>query len=258
MSFRLYSSNQLESLSIDLVARFHKRRIGVFQPDYVVTQTEGMGNWLKLQVASLSPQGIAANIQFNTPNDLIEKVYRLLGGSYQNSFSARNLCWLVFSVLGEKEFRSKFPHIALYYEDALVEKDVKRLALAQKLADSFDQYQIYRPDMVANWNQHETTFLKDEDWQQYIWTRSKELANHQLADKTLQWNWILDKLKDPEATSRLKAELPEIHVFGISILAPYHVQVLAALAHHIDISFYLLNPAPTVYWYDTGSEKQLA
>ena len=43
MSFRLYSSNQLESLSIDLVARFNKRRIGVFQPDYVVTQTEGMG-----------------------------------------------------------------------------------------------------------------------------------------------------------------------------------------------------------------------
>src|SRR5688572_19868999 len=183
MSFRLYSSNQLESLSDELLKRFTKRRLNVFQPDYVVTQTDGMGNWLKLQVATHSREGIAANIQFLTPNALIEKVYRLLGGVYQVSFSSRNLCWLVFAVLGEKEFMEKFPFIASYYEKASVEKDVKRLALAQKLADLFDQYQIYRPDLVDGWNNDHPASLFDEDWQQFIWNRSKKLADDQLADK---------------------------------------------------------------------------
>jgi exodeoxyribonuclease V gamma subunit len=258
MSFQLYSSNQLESLSSELVQRFSQRKTTVFQPDYVVTQTEGMGNWLKLQVATNSAHGIAANIRFLTPNELVEKVYRLSGGVYQNSFSSRNLCWLVFSVLGEEDFIKKFPDIASYYEHALVEKEVKRLALAQKLADLFDQYQIYRPGLVDGWNSGQSASLKDEDWQQFIWSRSKQLAGEQLADKTIQWKWIADQVDNDEFISRLKEELPEIHIFGISILAPYHLRILTAIAQHIDISFYLLNPAPAVYWYDTINEKQVA
>src|SRR6476620_6770515 len=161
MSFRLYSSNKLESLSGELLNRFTKRKTSVFQPDYVVTQTDGMGNWLKLQVATNSRDRIAANINFLTPNELVEKVYRLLGGVYKNSFSSRNLCWLVFAVLGEPDFIKKFPFIASYYENATVEKDVKRLALAQKLADLFDQYQIYRPDLVDGWNNQQPASLFD-------------------------------------------------------------------------------------------------
>jgi exodeoxyribonuclease V gamma subunit len=258
MSFRLYSSNQLESLSNELLIRFAKRKTNVFQPDYVVTQTDGMGNWLKFQVATNSPERIAANIYFLTPNELVEKVYRLLGGVYQNSFSSRNLCWLVFAVLGEQEFIQKFPFIASYYEKATVENDVKRLALAQKLADLFDQYQIYRPDLVDGWNNEQPASIFDEDWQQYIWNRSKTLAQDQLADKTLQWKSIIQQLKNTDNTALLKQEFPEIHVFGISILAPYHLQILTAVAEHIDINFYLLNPAPAVYWYDTINEKQVA
>jgi len=258
MPFLLYASNQLESLSKELGQRFDQRKTGVFQPDYVVTQTEGMGNWLKLQVATNSQHGIAANIRFLAPNDLIEKVYRLLGGTYQESFSSKSLCWLIFAVLADKNFKSKFAHIAAYYDQAGGEKDVRRLALAQKLADLFDQYQIYRPDMIDGWNKGSISGFKDEDWQQYLWLQSKELAKNQLTDKSAQWHWILEQLKNEDATERLKAELPEIHVFGISILAPYHLQILIALGQQVNVSFYFLNPAPQVYWYDTVSDKQVA
>ncbi|HSB93096.1 MAG TPA: exodeoxyribonuclease V subunit gamma [Flavitalea sp.] len=258
MSFQLYSSNQLESLSGELMNRLVKRQTSVFQPDYVVTQTDGMGNWLKYQVATNSKNRIAANISFVTPNGLVEKVYHLLGGLYQNSFSSRNLSWLVFAVLGEQEFIDRFPFIAGYYEAASSEKDVKRLALAQKLADFFDQYQIYRPDLIDGWNNQQAVTLFDEDWQQYIWNRAKKLANDQLADKTIQWKSIKEQLQNPDNTTVLKEQFPEIHIFGISILAPYHLQILTAMAEHIDINFFLLNPAPSVYWYDTINEKLVA
>ena len=94
----LHVSNSLTNLAKKLSEDLQEQRVSVFQPYYIVTQTEGMNNWLKLQVAQHN--GIAANCIFLKPNDLIHHVYHMLGGRFPNTLSSGNLTWLLYSILG--------------------------------------------------------------------------------------------------------------------------------------------------------------
>lgn len=257
MGLQLYVSNSLEELSIKLNEAFKRRKLNVFEPDYIVTQTEGMNNWLKLQIANDPQIGIAANVRFLKPNDLIHRAYYLLGGEFTATLSSENLCWLLYKILGEEDFTRRFPVIAAYYQEDDGNKAVKRMALAEKVADLFDQYQIYRTDYIESWNQAPLKATNSEEWQKYLWVRAKALAGHQMADKTQQGRFIIEQLMQSGELDDLVTLMPEVHLFGISITTSYHLRVLEALAQHINVTFYIQNPAPTQYWLDTVSEKQL-
>ena len=99
--FYLQVSNSLNQLADKLSSEIKSQKQSVFQPVYIVTQTEGMNSWLKLKIAGSI--GIAANIQYLKPNDLINQVYFLLGGPFTKSLSSDELNWLLYKVLGEKE-----------------------------------------------------------------------------------------------------------------------------------------------------------
>src|SRR6266702_2999106 len=100
MALYLKVSNSLESLAAGLSGELRQSGNGVFDPHYIVTQTEGMNNWLKLQIAD--HLGIAANCRFLKPNELIHQVYYMLGGPLDEMLSVQNLSWLLYKLLGEK------------------------------------------------------------------------------------------------------------------------------------------------------------
>lgn len=254
MGFELNVSNSLDELSVKIFENFESKDLPVFQPHFVVTQTEGMNNWLKLQLANR--QGIAANVRFLKPNDLIQKVHYLLGGKYVGTLSPGNISWVLYRILGEPEFQVKFPAIAAYYIGEDENSSIRRMALAEKVADLFDQYQVYRTDYIEEWNNASPVSISNDDWQKYLWARTKELTGDKMIDKIVMSRMIIESLSDPLLCDELKARIPALHIFGISITTPYHLRIFEALARHIDVCFYLLNPAPEQYWLDTISEKQ--
>ncbi len=256
MALYLKVSNSLESLAAGLSGELRQSPNSVFDPHYIVTQTEGMNNWLKLQIAT--HLGIAANYRFLKPNELIHQVYYMLGGPLGEMLSVQNLGWLLFKLLGEKEFADRFPSMANYFRHSGPDKETRRMALAEKLADLFDQYQVYRPDMIRQWNQADATTLDYNEWQQYLWVKAKKETNHALPDKTVIGSFILDALKEESKKEILLARMPAIHLFGLSITTAYHLQLLFELSAFLDIYFHIINPAPSVFWFDDRSEKQLA
>ncbi len=256
MSLNLIISNSLDALATTLSGDLKRQHGNVFQPYHIVTQTEGMNNWLKLQIADHN--GIAANCLFVSPNEIIQKIYYLVGGEFPNLLSAQNLTWLLFTILGEKGFSKRFTHIAAYYNNDGTDKDLKRMALAEKTADLFDQYQVYRPDWIAEWNNEKPEELSADQWQQYLWLRAKDLSEGRLPDKTLVGRFIKDALTSALVAERLKQRIPALHVFGLSITTAYHLELLFQIAQIVDVTFYLVNPAPLVYWFEDRSEKQLA
>ena len=256
MALYLKVSNSLDSLAKELSESLEQENERVFDPHYIVTQTEGMNNWLKLQLAQRI--GIAANYRFLKPNDLIYQFYTVLGGPFSQMLSVQNLNWLIFKLLGEKEFTDKFPAVALFYQNSGPERDIRRMSLAEKLGDLFDQYQVYRPQLIKEWNNDGTEGNTDEEWQQWLWKKAKILSGDSLPDKTLIGNYILTALKDPAQVAKLVSCLPYIHLFGLSITTSYHVQILHEISNFIDIHFFIINPAPSVYWFDDKNEKQLA
>jgi exodeoxyribonuclease V gamma subunit len=256
MALFLKVSNSLESLATGLSKNFSMNRAPIFEPNYIITQTEGMNNWLKLQLAA--HLGIAANIRFLKPTDLIHHLYRLLNGPFTETLSRENLNWLLYQLLGEKQFIGKFPDIADYYQNDLPSKERRRMALAEKIADLFDQYQIYRPEMIREWNRTPINSVPAGEWQQYLWVKASMKVGNALPDKTMIASYILDELADQEQQEQLTNRLPAIHFFGLSIITSYHIQILFELSSYIDVHFHLLNPAPSVYWLEDRSEKQLA
>jgi exodeoxyribonuclease V gamma subunit len=256
MALYLKVSNSLKHLAVDLADELKNAPNSVFEPHLLVTQTEGMNNWLKLQIAS--HLGITANCRFLKPNDLIHKLYYLLGGPYTEVLSAENLNWLLFRLLGEKDFKARFPSPAAYFSDSGPDKDIKRMALAEKLSDLFDQYQIYRPDMIRQWNIAMPNEVEKDAWQQYLWIKARQVSENTLPDKTTIGAFILDAIQHEDKQSILADKIPVIHLFGLSITTSYHLEILFKLSSLIDVYFHIINPAPNMYWFEDRSEKQIA
>ncbi|RAI97851.1 DNA helicase/exodeoxyribonuclease V gamma subunit [Chitinophaga skermanii] len=257
MALFLKVSNSLESLAEGLINDLQTANYSVFQPHYIITQTEGMNNWLKHRQAY--QVGIAANARFLKPNDLLFQLYMILGGPSIQSMSSQHLSWLLFKLLGEPEFIERYPDVAAYYLDHGEETDLKKMVLAEKVADLLDQYQVYRPGMIQQWNQADMQTLQTEEWQEWLWVRVKQLSGDILPDKTLIGNYILDILKSqPEKHKSLVNRMPAIHLFGLSILTVFHVEILHEVSKVIDVHFHILNPAPGVFWFEDRNEKQLA
>ncbi|MEO6914263.1 MAG: exodeoxyribonuclease V subunit gamma [Chitinophagaceae bacterium] len=256
MPLQLNISNSLFSLAGQLCDELKNAPENVFQPQYIVTQTEGMNNWLKMQIAENND--IAANFVFVSPNEIIQKIYYLLGGLYPNILSAENSSWLLYTILGEPEFIERFNFVSSYYTHGGQDKDLKRMGLAEKTADLFDQYQIYRPGWIESWNEGKPVPELGEEWQQYLWSRAKKIVKERLPDKTVIGKFIREALTISENQEKLKARIPVLHLFGLSIITDYHLDLLYEIGNYSEIHFHLVNPAPEVYWFEDKTEKLMA
>lgn len=228
----------------------------IFSPVFIVTQTRGMNSWLKYRMAE--KDGIAANLSFLTPEDIVYEVYKILGGNYRNKISRRDIDWVIFSILSEEGFKKQFPERAAYFytEDG---KDVmKQWELAAKMADLFDQYQIYRSEVIEGWNRQEVSEIEVKyQWQAYLWQKMGDKAEDKLIDFTAIKTEILEKLDIPENQMAIRQKLPTLYLFGLSIVTNYHLEILHKLSQYIDIHWYISNPAPECYWFEDVSEEKV-
>ncbi len=255
MALYLNVSNSLSELADSFCADLQQRHGDVFQPVHIITQTDGMNTWLKYQLAERL--GIAANYRFLKSQDIINQVYFLLGGRSSELLSRENLVWVLFKLLGSQGFINQFGDIAAYYSNDLPDSDVKKMSLAEKIADLFDQYQVYRPDMIREWNANEDTATIKE-WQQYLWHSSRTMLGERLPDRTNVSKYILEQLQHPSQQQVLESKMPVIYLFGLSIITNYHLQLYYTLGSYVDIRFFLINPSPGQYWFEDKSPKQLA
>lgn len=257
MAIQIIAGASLEQLATDLAIKIRDQERNIFQPVHIVTQTEGMNNWLKINLASKN--GIAANIRFLKPNELISKLYYSLGATYKPVLSAEEQQWILFKVLNEKKFIESFPKVSRYYTGDVENKAAKRMSLARKIADLFDQYQIYRTDIISKWNKNELYFSgnENETWQQYLWISSRNLLHDHFPDKLDISNFIQEQAKDAMKMRKLQADIPVIYFFGISLITEFHLNILRRISGEIDIKFFILNPALSDYWFDDLSEKKL-
>ena len=254
--FHLYISNHLDHLAEKLSNDLKHQSSSIFQPYTIVTQTEGMSNWLRLKIAE--KEGIAAHVKFPKPSEIVEQIYWILGGTKENILKRDEQHWHIYEVLESRAFQSLFPDKALYYNDDPQAEELKKLALSRLLADLFDQYQIYRPQTIRQWNEQGWEAADGKyKWQAYIWEKSKYAAGAEIKDMTSTQQIINEKLKDPENRERLKKRLPYINLFGLSVLTKFHIQILHRVAELIDVNFYLFNPAPEVYWIEDQTEKEI-
>lgn len=241
----LYTSNRLENLAQQLAAAVRTPASSPLVPGTVVVQSRGMERWICLQLASLNT--ICANVQFPFPNaffnDLFGRLFPDMGAAAP--YDPDVLVWHIMELLPEMCQKSAFERLALYLDDDYGQR--KQYQLAAKIADTFDQYIVFRPEMMAAWESG-----RADHWQAKLWralfTRCGPIHRDRLRHK------LFERLKNDQTIGK---HLPErLSIFGVSYLPPFYLQMFAALAHRIDVHLFVMNPCRQ-YWADIVSDREI-
>ncbi len=245
----LYHAPDLETLGELATTLLAQPLSDPFAPARVVVPSQGMGRWLTLELAR--KQGIAMQLELQLPSAFIWDLSRTVLGSLpeQSAFSPTTLTWRLYGWLCEPANLELAPRLAQYLDGG---DERRRLSLAAKIADVFDQYLLYRDDWLAAWERGETLGLgADEAWQALLW---RELTRDGHPHRARLLGDLLQRLYRDEPL----VGLPErLLVFGISSLPPHHLRVLDGLARHIEVVVCALNPSREA-WGEIRDIRELA
>ncbi len=256
MSLIPHHGQHLEVLAQSLSQAIAQRQGEVFTSEYVMVQTHGMQRWLSLLIARHT--GICAGTRFLFPNEAVRLIAEKAGcfGEEPFALDQTQLQWAIFHLL-ESPLTDTEVWLPVHRFLESGQRGLKQFDLSAQLADLFDQYAVYRPDLLALWNEGrlsgEKELARHEQWQMLLYRELKKLFPA-LCDKRDLFELLRSKLSGRKIGA-LKAF--SLSVFGVSVLPPYHAEVLRLLSRHCDVTLYLFNPC-NEYWFDIVSPRAAA
>lgn len=276
--FLVVHANLPEQLRALVVSWSKAYPLGVLETETVLVQSNGIAQWLKLALAA-DPDpfdateggaGIASNLSLQMPGRFIWQLYRwLLPASdipEQSGFDKNQLRWRLFRLLPTLATQSEFEVLHSYLAADDGQRKLQQLAF--KLADLFDQYQVYRADWLTAWQQgrdvlfdrlgHSTPLTPEQRWQAALWRAillDVPAVEQQFSRAALHQNF-LQAAKNFSMQQR-PAGLPRrVMVFGISSLPQQVLEALAAIAPYTQVLLAVHNPCQH-YWADIIADKDL-
>ncbi|MCB1888483.1 MAG: exodeoxyribonuclease V subunit gamma, partial [Rhodocyclaceae bacterium] len=154
----LVHGNRAESLRALMQAWLTRHPLAPLEPETLLVQSNGIAQWLKRHLArDPAPDGggcgIAAALEFLLPSRFLWQAYRAVLGPAAvpevSPFDKPRLAWRLMRMLPALLDDPLHAPLARFLVD---DADLrKRFQLAGRLADLFDQYQVYRADWLAAW-----------------------------------------------------------------------------------------------------------
>ena len=243
MALTILSSNRVEILQSRLSQRIAAEPLdNPFVPEIIVVPTYAMSRWLNLRIAQ--QQGIAANIYYPKVSEWIWGVAatNLADLPHKDPYSRTELAWQIFTALPEMLRQAAFSSLRRYLDDD--QTGIKRWQLAQRVAESFDRYQTYRPELIRGWSDG-----TDNQWQAMLWRKISA------AGKGPHRVDIMASLVEHLADENTEIKLPQrTSLFTMSSLAPAAIELIHALAQRCEIFLYQHSPT-NQYWADLVTEK---
>lgn len=270
--FNVFLSNNL-SFQKDILIELLKKNTdsALFQKEFILIQSNGMSQWLKLEIAK--SLGICANIAFPFLNSFIWQQYSKLlrpDAPFENVLNRTQFQWSLFKIIPDLLDKKEFAELNNYLTNDPSQKNI--FQLASKIAEIFDQYIIYRPNWLLDWEndniqntindlrKHNQNLQNTIQWQAKLWKiLVKEISNQTQAVESNHRAKIhqqfIDKLKN--LSSKEKDLLPKrIFIFGISSIPPVQLDSLIALSKEIEIILFFNNPSEKDWWNDHYSESE--
>ncbi|MGB1951839.1 MAG: exodeoxyribonuclease V subunit gamma [Marinobacter sp.] len=275
--FHAIHANHLEDLRRAVVYICRQNPMPPLQSETFLVQSNGIAQWLKLALAETRTEdgvegglGIAAGMDFLFPARFIWQAYRavLPDGDVpeQSPFDKRRLVWRLYRLLpalvGQDE---AFTPLARFLDGS--DTDLRNFQLAEKVADLFDQYQVFRADWLAAWEQGRdvTITARGEDkaldpetrWQPLLWRKlvadvgeAADTSRSQIHTRFMAQGQRTSSPANP-------ARLPQrIVVFGVSSLPRQALEALYVLSRFSQVVLCVHNPCQ-YYWADIISDREL-
>lgn len=260
--------DDLRSLVVEWMRRYPLRPL---ENEVALVQSNGIAQWLKMALAA-DPEdggcGVAAAIDVQLPGSFMWRLYRsVLGRSEipENSVLDKGpLTWRLMRLLPVLIEQPVFAPLARFLKE---DRDMrKRYQLAQRLADLYDQYQVYRADWLEDWAEGRYQLrsvrgdarpLNDGNtWQAALWQAlladvgTQGMAQSRAGVHQRYMHTMLSAQTPPPG-------LPSrVIVFGISSLPAQVLHALAGLARFTQVLLCVHNPCRH-HWADIVADKDL-
>jgi exodeoxyribonuclease V gamma subunit len=249
----IHHSNQLEVLlhqlhtQISVSTQVPTEIIDPFEPIIIIVPHTGMKRWLAQQIAVTT--SITANFSFQSQEKFF---WQMLRGWERNlperpPWSKDALTWMIMQSLPELIHRKAFEEIFNYLSYDVT--DVRLFQLSQQIAVIFENYLLFRANLLLNWEQG-----NENHWQAQLWRYL--ITNEKLQ---LHWSKILRTWRIINKPDPIKALPTQIFFFGIDILAPVYKEFIEVLSKYINITIFYLNPAQNTWFNNqlsTNSKSQ--
>lgn len=240
----LITGNRLERLVEALAEVVAQPVSDPLIPDIIVVQSKGMERWVRMALAQIN--GICANAAFPFPKAFLEDVCRRCFSDYLPSSLADPdvLTFRILDRLDKYTGNPAFEPLWAYLEDDA--DPLKHYGISRRIAHLFDQYLVFRPDMISSWERG-----KDTDWQAVLW---RDLTGDPPHFHPAFWmKRLVEEIRKERV--RLDAHFHRVCIFGISYLPPAYLQVLAQVSRQVPVFLFLMNPCRE-YWSDIVSDFQ--
>ncbi|WP_410473691.1 exodeoxyribonuclease V subunit gamma [Guyparkeria sp. TX1] len=282
--FIVLQGNRLEGLRDLLVEWLGRAPLAPLEDERILVQSNGMAQWLRLALGRSRRDdghgglGVATAMDLLLPARLQWQCYRAVLGRDavppEAPLDKPRLTWRLLRLLRDPSIAADpvFDPLSHYIDG----DEHRAYQLAARLADQFDQYQVYRADWLERWANDEATLLgplgeapavpSGSRWQPALWRAIlDDLGAHPpqsdegsaptgYAGRALVHRAFL------EQAARLNerpTDLPRrIVVFGVSALPPQVLEVLGAISRWTQVIFCLQNPCKH-YWGDIVEDRHL-
>jgi exodeoxyribonuclease V gamma subunit len=192
--FLLMQGNRLELLQQVLIDWLKRYPLAPLENETFLVQSNGMAQWLRLglarpRAAQDGGLGIATGIEMILPARLQWQCYRaVLGTEFvpaEAPLDKDKLVWRLMRLLPQLIHTPPFLPLHHYVFTNQQCDDRRLYQLALRVADQFDQYQVYRADWLQHWQDghndlpaHETRLPDEQRWQPHCGARCwKTYAN---------------------------------------------------------------------------------
>ncbi len=220
----------------------------------VMVNTWPTSRWLSEQITMVN--GINAQVSFPFPDNHLRKFVNLFLGSEfieDDRWRINQLVWEIIDVLPELLKKDEAKDIYQWLNDETDQSkglNKKQWELANKIADTFSKYILYRPNLISEWlkfdinSDHPLKIQKAQfKWQPVLIRLLKERIKSDPIN--IQINKVIKRLKNGDHPE--KALPSQLNIFGVSSLAPIQIDLIQALSSIIDVKIFLLSPCEDLW-----------
>ncbi|MEI6314121.1 MAG: exodeoxyribonuclease V subunit gamma [Syntrophus sp. (in: bacteria)] len=244
---KLYTSNRVEELSACLAELMRDDPLrDPLQAEIIIVQSRGMERWLSLELAR--HLGICAHIRFPFPIHFVYDVFRhTLGNIPETSpYDPAVLTWKIMHLLPRSLDGEAFQSLRYYLGNGGM--DLRCYQLSARIAGVFNQYLLFRPEMIRKWERGD-----ENHWQAVLWRNLAQGIESSLHLAALQEAFFQGLREQAPAWPDMPRR---VSVFGVSALPPFHLKILATIANFMEVNLFLMNPSRE-YWHDIVSDREM-
>ena len=231
--FTIYKSNRLENEKFLHEALAIIKKLSEKAPlkkKSIIVQSDGMARWLTLKAAA--DAGVFANFEFVSPDvflrNFAEKYFGITADSVYNK---KNAEWSLYSLVRNEKTGAAGRYIG--------GNEARAFRFSRVVADLFEQYFVYRPNMMKLWQEEKKASSDyNESWQYEIFRRLAKAGNVGMQS-------FAQVFKEKCRTASLEnSDYPDtLILFGISIMNKYQLDMFRELSRLFPVRLFAMSPS---------------